>query len=432
MTLDKPWDMSNDDPLFPTERHILAYLDRFADKHDIRRHCRFQCRVEEATFDDAKQCWSVQYKEMASGEERTELFRDLIAASGLNGRSSAHIPPNLLAQCESAGIPYCHSSAIKQPSSFANKRVLVVGLGISGSDMAAQLAPHTTQTYIAIRTTQFITPMTLYGYPFDQIAGGDLPNLAALPRWLADAVLWAGGGAVRRLEDGLAKAWVEFGLKRPTHGVFEKLPVAEDGSFYEAVQQGKVLLRNEVQSFSVGKVHYNNAADTAAVNTTVESDDIDIVVFCTGYRFLHPYLPQTLAPQPRRPVHIPTGRYPDLGELTAHTLTSSLTFLLFSPLNRHLYFMTEAQAGFDWMVFQEQAKAIVAVLLARREQRERVSRFDRVITFPNIAFNGPLLRGSYWKANDEMVVEKGLYSAFLRQLVSWVGGDATAGSERAL
>ena len=420
MTLDKPWDMPDTDPLFPTDRHILAYLDHFADKHDVRRHCRFGCRVEQAVFDEEEQCWEVRYKEVASGEERSERFADVIAASGLNGRSSARIPPEMKAQCESAGIPHCHSSAIKQLSSYANKRVLVVGLGISGSDIAAQLSKHTERVFVSVRTPQYVVSCLLYGQPLDRIAGGDLPNVAALPRWMVDALVWAGGGVLSQLEAGMTKSWTKFGLKRPKHGLLEKLPVSDDGSLYDALMEGRVELRNAVQSFSAGKVHY--ITDNGAVDNDVESDDIDAVVFGTGYRFLHPYLPQPLTPQPCRPVHIPTGRYPDLGTLTAHTTTDNSTFLLFSPYNRHLYFMTEVQAGFDWLVFREQAKAIVAVLLARRAQSERIVRFDRVVEYPNIAFTGPLLHGSSYpfRPNDERVVEKGLYANFLRQFVSWV------------
>ena len=424
MTLDKPWDMAKADPgepLFPTDRHILAYLNHFADKHDIRQHCRFGCRVEQATFDEAVQCWSVRYKEVASGEERTEQFSDLIAASGLNGRSSAYIPSELAAQCEAAHLPFCHSSSIKQPSSYANKRVLVVGLGISGADMAAQLSAHAERVYVAVRTPQYITPILLYGQPLDWIAGGDLPNIAALPRWLVDAILWAAGGALIRVQNAMTESWLKFGLKRPDCSVLSKFPVSDDGSFYAALQQGKAQVRNEVQSFTAGKVNY---VEKGAVENNVRSDDIDTVVFSTGYRFLHPYLPKHLTPQPRRPVHIPTGRYPDLGQLTPFTLTTDTTFLLFSTHNNHLYFMTEVQAGFDWLVFQDQAKAIASTIIARREQSERIRRFDRVVAFPNIAFTGPLLGGLHeYRPNEDMVVEKGLYSQFLRQFVSWVEGD---------
>ena len=401
-------------------RHILAYLHAFADKHDIRRHCRFACRVQQATYDEAEQCWQVRYTQLASGEEHTERYADVVAASGLNGRSSAHIPPELAAQCEAAGLPYCHSSAIKRPCEYAHKRVLVVGLGVSGGDMAAQLAQHAERVYVAARTPQYFLPELVWGQPIDRLVGGDMPNVSALPRWLADAVLWAGTKVLRRVERRLTAPYVEVGLKRPEASIMASFPIPDDGSLYAALKEGKVQLRNAVRSFSAGSVQY--AAEGAAVRG-VDSDRIDCVVFCTGYRFLHPYLPDSLTPRPRRPVHIPTGRYPDVGQLTAHTLTSSLTFLLFSPHNAHLYSMTEVQAGFDWMVFQDQAVAIVATILARRQRTERARRFDRVVAFPNIAFTAMLLGDQHeFRPNEEMVAEQSLYTKFIRQYVAWLEG----------
>lgn len=72
MTLEEPWAMPKDGPIFPTDRHILQYLNRYADKHNIRQHCRFGCRVEEATFNNVRQCWNKRYTVLSSGEERTE------------------------------------------------------------------------------------------------------------------------------------------------------------------------------------------------------------------------------------------------------------------------------------------------------------------------------------------------------------------------
>ena len=105
----------------------------------------------------------------------------------------------------------------------------------------------------------------------------------------------------------------------PQHGLLAKLPSVDDGELMKAIKQGKVQLRNHVQSFTPGKVHYNNAASSAAVDTAIEGDDIDTVVFCTGYHNIHPYLPANLEPATRHPVHIPTGRFPDLGQPTPHT-----------------------------------------------------------------------------------------------------------------
>ena len=203
MTLQQPWDMPDTYEQFPTHEQVLEYLNHYADKHGIRQHCRFGCRVEQATFDEAKRCWCVIYKEVASGVERTECFSDLIAASGLSGRQGANIPAELAKQCESAGIPYCHSSAIKQPASYANKRMLVVGLGFSGADMASQLAEHASAVVASVRSRQYVMSMDdrrgAVGPGFLASSG---PDISGLPRLDGDSAAVGERGSNARSAGG--------------------------------------------------------------------------------------------------------------------------------------------------------------------------------------------------------------------------------------
>ena len=433
MSLEQPWDMPETDPLFPTHHHILAYLNHFADKHDIRQHCRFGCRVEQATFDEAVQCWSVWYKEVASGEERTERFADLIAASGIGGRKGANLPTALAAQCESAGIPYCHTSAVKQPASYADKRVLVVGFGFSGIDMASQLSPHASSVVISVRTQQYVMSMDVGGTAWDVAFAQPVADITGLPQWMAITLEWENRARMRGVRDAISKPWAEVGVIPPQHELLHKLSSVDDGELMKAIKAGKVQLRNKVKAFSPGKAHYDNTAHTAAVDSTVESDDIDSVIFCTGYRYTHSYLPSDLEPSTREPAHINTGRYPNLGEPTPRMLTSTLTFHIISPRNSHLYFMTELQGGYDWLLFRDEARAIATTIIARREQRARVGQFDRVVGYPNVPFHGMWLRGEVeWRTNDELVVDKRYYASFLTEYVEWVEGDGTTSNKARL
>ena len=432
MTLEQPWDMPETDAQFPTHQQVLAYLDHYADKHDIRQHCRFGCRVEQAAFDDDEQCWHVGYKVMASGEERSERFADVIAASGLSGRNSGNVPTDLAAQCESAAIPHCHSAAIKQPSSYADKRVLVVGMGFSGSDMAVQLSQHASAVLLSVRSKQYVFSMDVFGQPWDKAFSAPVADISGLPRWMSIVLQWESEARMRGVQEAISQPWAKLGLKQPQHALLGKLSAVDDGELMKAVTAGKVQLRNQVHAFSPGKVHYDNTAHSAAVDTAIDSDDIDSVVFCTGYRNLHPYLPVNLTPSTRKPVHIPTGRYPDLGEPTPNMLTSTLTFLILSPHNRHLYYMTEVQGGYDWLIFRDQARAIVSSIVARRERRGRMERFERVVGFANSTFHGQWLRSESWRTNDELVVDKRYYAEFLAEFVKWMEGDGEADKSEAL
>src|SRR5947209_5981810 len=47
---------------------ILAYVNRVADKHDVRRHIRFNHHVERASFDTETATWTVAARRTDTGE----------------------------------------------------------------------------------------------------------------------------------------------------------------------------------------------------------------------------------------------------------------------------------------------------------------------------------------------------------------------------
>ena len=387
LTLDGPYALPSS-RVWATAAEVQAYLQQLAVRHGLLPHCRFGCRVEQAEFDSAAGCWSVRYRVLGSDEEVVERFSDLIAASGLNSRDSAVMPPQLVQQCRAAGLRCLHSAeAAKDWEQFRGQRVLVVGLSISGCDVAAELSKVAACTLLAARTSQYILPLSVAGVALDRIAGGDLPDLTRLPLWLSSAVLVLGGWLLRGVQWLLAREGEKLGLQRPQHSLLDKFPIADD-DFKRAVRAGRVQLRPEVRAFSPGRVEY--VRHSAAVLSRAQDDAVDAVVFATGYRFLHPFLPEQLRPAAVAPAVIHTGRRPSLAGPGLLTQTSSLSLLLFSPACPHLYFIPETTAGFAWPAFPHQARALVALLQARRAGSPQAARFDRVLSYPNPALSGPL------------------------------------------
>ena len=417
LTLEEPFAVPSSRK-FATAVEALSYLQHFAERHGLLPHCRFGCKVEQADYNAAQHCWTVRSRKLGSGEVVVESFSDLIAASGLNNLDSAARPAELVKQCEAAGLRCLHSAEVaKDWQLLRGQRVLVVGLSISGCDIAAEASKLAASTVLAARTSQYVLPMTLLGVTLDRLAGGDLPDLTRLPGWLSSALLFLGARLLRGVEWLLANEGEQLGLQRPRHSLLDKFPIADD-DFKRAVRAGRVQLRPEVQSFSRGRVRYVD--DTQAVLTAVREDDIDVVVLATGYRFLHPYLPEELRPASVQPAVICTGRQPSLALPTAVSRTSSLSLLLFSPVNPQLYFMSETTAGMAWPNFAPQARALVSLLVRRRSASRRAARFDRVLSYPNPPLHGPFNGGAYWKETDEFTVERSLYQRLLSEFVKWL------------
>ena len=62
-----------------------------------------------------------------------------------------------------------HSSEYKTPDALEGKRVLVVGAGNSGCDIAAESAQHATRTLLSTRRGYYYMPKYFFGRPVDQV-----------------------------------------------------------------------------------------------------------------------------------------------------------------------------------------------------------------------------------------------------------------------
>ena len=107
---------------------------------------------------------------------------DVIVASGQNNRGSAAYPDKLLDEAKRAGLLTRHTSEYVDGEEFRDKRVLVLGLGISGSGIASLVSQLAQKTYVAVRTPQYVIPQWLFGYPTDQATDGNLPRSHVPPQ----------------------------------------------------------------------------------------------------------------------------------------------------------------------------------------------------------------------------------------------------------
>ena len=426
MTLDQPFDMPQHWPTYVPHELALSYLQTFADRHRLRPHIRFHHRVQRCEYDEETRRWHVHFTRTADNSEATADFSDLIVATGQNNRNSASLPAELLAQAQRSGLTVRHTSECVDEEEFRDQRVLVVGLGISGAGLASLISRVARRTFVAVRTPQYLIPSWLFGYPTDQATAGDLPDLTSLPHWLSAALLWLGRRLLGGVEYLLARKTVALGMRRPRHSVLDKGPVVTDDGFEAAVRAQRIVLRSEVVGFEPGRALYSRDPG-AAVTRTVDGDDIDAVIFATGYSWTFLFLPPALHPTTCVPSVIDTGRRPSACYNAPTTRASSLTLNLFSPHSAHLYFMIEVVHVYSaWPIFGPQARAIVSCLEARRRGSKRAAAFDRVSAggFPNPSFSGPFYKAEFWKAGDEFYVDRGLYVTFLGQFRTWIEGKS--------
>ncbi len=167
-------------------------------------------------------------------------------------------------------IETLHSSAYRNPSPYAGKRVLVVGSGSSGMEIAHDLATGgAAKVWLAVRTPPNIMLRSLPGgLPGDLVS---LPLFLAPVRF-ADAV----GRAARKANLGDLS---EFGLPIPDEGTFarvkglDRVPALVDMDVIDAIKDGSIQVVATVEAFDGDKVVLVDGSRL----------DPDAVVFATGY-----------------------------------------------------------------------------------------------------------------------------------------------------
>lgn len=137
--------------LFPSRAEFMSYLTDYSERFAVP----FQFGVEACALERAGNCWRVK-----TGDAWL-VARAVVIATGI---MSSPVQPKIpgLAAYEGHLI---HSSAYREPSLFARQRVLVVGIGNSGAEIAVELAQAGVSVAVSVRTGANIVPRSIAGIP---------------------------------------------------------------------------------------------------------------------------------------------------------------------------------------------------------------------------------------------------------------------------
>lgn len=139
-------------PYYLNHWQVQRYLEDYTDHFDLRRHIRLNAKVQSVAR--SQDGWRVR---LANGAE--EQFDAVVVATGHQG-----VPSHPPFAKDFTG-EYLHSQTYRVPEPFRDKRVLVVGMGNSAVDIAADICTLTASTTLAARSPVLIMPRMLFGKP---------------------------------------------------------------------------------------------------------------------------------------------------------------------------------------------------------------------------------------------------------------------------
>ena len=241
-------------PTYPSRRQVIEYLNAYAERFELRP----RLGVEVQRLHSEGTSWRVVTNE---GEMRAS---NVVLATGLN---AVPMQPRWPGMDEYRG-ELLHSSAYRNAARWVGRRVLVVGAGNSGAEIALDLAEHGVRAELCVRGKLHVTLRDTLGMPTP------LPTilLTKLPLPVADAI----ARATLRLKVGDLSRWgIESPEYGPIRGILEqgRVPLIDVGTL-ERIKQGDIVVRKAIERFHPDGVAFIDGSRIAC----------DAVILATGYR----------------------------------------------------------------------------------------------------------------------------------------------------
>ncbi|MEU9554080.1 flavin-containing monooxygenase [Streptomyces fumanus] len=254
-------------PLYPRHSEVAAYLRSFAEWAGVLGHVETRTEVR-SVRQDPDGTWTVVSAD-ARGRTATRRFAHVVVASGHHTEPA--LPDPLPPGHDTFTGTVLHALDYHDGADFTGRRVVVVGLGASAVDIAADLSRHAARTVLSVRRGLHIVPKQLYGLSVDQIA--EAPWFQAMTfeeqRRFCERALHVARGNL-----------ADYGLPEPDHPLFSSAVTISD-EILSRIRHGAVLPRPAIASFDGPRVRF---ADGSA-------EEADAVVYCTGYHMAFPFLP---------------------------------------------------------------------------------------------------------------------------------------------
>uniref|UniRef100_A0A8C3DYS0 Flavin-containing monooxygenase n=1 Tax=Corvus moneduloides TaxID=1196302 RepID=A0A8C3DYS0_CORMO len=160
---------------------------------------------------------------------------------------------------------HLHSREYKDVEAFRGKRVLVVGIGNTGGDLSVELSRVAAKVFLSTRSnTWVISRVSDHGFPCDMVSTTRFNHFLD---WLLPSAL------TRRIRFRKFNSW----FNHTNYGLASKLPFC--------LLSGTVVLKPNVKEFT---------ENSAVFEDGTTEENIDVVLFATGYNFSFPFLEESV------------------------------------------------------------------------------------------------------------------------------------------
>lgn len=268
-----------DYPNFVPNSLFLEYLKLYASKFNLLRCIYFNtkvCSISKCPDFAVSGQWEVVTAHGPKQTQSSAIFDAVMICTGF--LTNPHLPLDSFPGIQTFKGQYFHSRQYKHPDIFKDKRVLVVGMGNSGTDIAVEASHLAEKVFLSTTGGAWVISRVFdSGYPWDMIFMTRFQNMFrnSLPTPIAS---W--------LMSNKMNSWfnhVNYGVA-PEDRIQLREPVVND-ELPGRIITGKVFIKPSIREVKENSVVFNNSP---------KEEPIDIIVFATGYTFAFPFLDESI------------------------------------------------------------------------------------------------------------------------------------------
>jgi len=253
-------------PDYPNYKELHAYIKAFSEAYDLTPGIRFNTGVERAEplGAGASQGWRVT---LSSGEVR--VYQGLICCTGVTWHPNM---PEYSGLEEFQGEKR-HTVSFRSAEELRGRRVLIVGAGNSGVDIACEAARSAERAFISVRRGYRFVPKHIFGVPTDVFVSGAVPppKGVVLPEDFSEML------------DALVGDLTRYGLPKPDHKALESHPIMNT-QILHYLGHGDLKAKPDIRRFTTTGVEFEDGS----------FETLDLVLFATGYDYKIPFLDPAL------------------------------------------------------------------------------------------------------------------------------------------
>lgn len=336
MTEFKEFPMRDEVADYPHHSKLREYFRDFAAAHGLHDSYQFSTTVLSAEPNADASEWTLTYE--SEGKQESAQFAGVLVANG-----TLH-EPNLPSFKGEFSGRVMHSAEYKSADVFDGKRVLIVGAGNSGCDIAVDAVHRAKHVDMSVRRGYHFVPKYVFGKPADAIGGK-----VTLPFKLKQRI---DGLLLRQFTGDPSR----FGFPKPDHELYESHPIVNSLILHH-LGHGDIRMKADIDCFDGNQVKFKDAS----------AEDYDLILLATGYKLHYPFI--------------------DRKHLNWKGAAPHLYLNCFHPKYNNLFLMGMVEAaGLGWEGRYEQAELVARFIAAQGSRK--ADKFECIKSEPFPSMSG--------------------------------------------